>query len=141
MDVAGVLEYVWFRYSSGWGLWVSIGMYVWFVLCLAAIARQHRIGLWWLAPLPVANFGLMCTLGKSSARCFWALTVPFLALALGLIIWIPLWTAFWLVVWAIAWAVAWMRIAGEMSKPPVVGLLIVIPVANLVLLGVLAFGE
>lgn len=141
MDAAGILEFVWSRYSSGWGLWVSIGMYVWFVVCLAVIARRSRLHLWWLAPVPVVNFAMMCALGKRSRRCFWAFTVPLVAIIIGLTIWLPLWTMVWLITWAVVWVVAWAGIIRELGKPAALGLLILVPVVNLVMLGALAFGE
>jgi hypothetical protein len=141
MDPVALLYRIWTSYSTGWGLLVSIGMYIWFVLCLAAIARKSRLGMWWLSPLPVANFALMCSLGKRSSRCFWAFTLPFVALVVGLAVWLPLWTLGWLVVWSVTWAAAWTGIARERGKPAALGLLILVPVVNLALLGVLAFGE
>lgn len=141
MDLSALLYRVWTAYSTGWGLWVSIGMYVWFAVCLAVIARKSRIRLWWMSPVPIVNFALMCSLGQRSSRCFWAFTVPVVALILGLTIWLPLWTLAWLVVWAIAWAVAWMGITRERGRPAALGLLVLVPVVNLVLLGTLAFGE
>ncbi len=141
MHAAELLYRVWTAYSTGWGLWVSVGMYGWLVVCLAVIARRSRLNLWWLAPVPVANFAMMCALGKRSRKCFWALTLPLAAIIIGLTIWLPLWTMAWLVIWAIAWVAAWMGIAAEMGKPAVLGLLILVPVANLVLVGALAFGE
>jgi len=125
----------------GWGLWVSIAMYAWFAICLAVVAHRGRLRLWWVAPVPVANFALMCALGNRSSRCFWGFTLPFLALVLGLAVWLPLWTLGWLLVWAVAWGVAWTGITRERGRPAALGLLILVPVANLALVGLLAFGE
>ncbi len=141
MHAADVVFRVLTLYTSGWGLSVSIGMYAWLAICLVVIARKNRVALWWLAPVPVGNFVLMCVLGKRAAGCFWALLIATIALAIGITFYLPVWTLFWLVLWAIGWVVAWTGIARESGKPPVVGILMLVPVVNLVLLGVLAFGE
>lgn len=141
MHAADVVFRVLTVYTSGWGLSVSIGMYAWLALCLLVIARKNRAALWWLAPVPVGNFALMCMLGKRAPACFWALLIATIALAVGLVLHLPLWTSSWFVLWAITWVVAWTGIARESGRAPVLGVLMLVPVANLVLLGVLAFGE
>lgn len=141
MHVADVVFRVLTLYTSGWGLWVSVGMYAWLAICLVVIARRNRVGFWWLAPVPVGNFALMCALGKRAAGCFWTLLIATIAVAFGVSVHLPIWTAFWLVLWAIGWVVAWTGIARESGRPSVLGVLMLVPVVNLVLPGVLAFGE
>ncbi|MFW6056939.1 MAG: hypothetical protein ACOC9B_06510 [Chloroflexota bacterium] len=141
MSAADVVFRVWDAYTSGWGLWVSIGMYVWLAACTVVIARRNHAALWWLGPVPLGNFALMCVLGKRPAGYFWVLLVATIALAIGVTMQLAVWTLFWLVLWAIAWTVVWTGIARESGKPAVLGILMLVPVVNLALLGVLAFGE
>ena len=141
MDLYALLERVWTAYSTGWGLWVSGGMYLWFACCLMAIARKSHVSVWWASLVPVVNFKVMCAAGKSSNACFWRLSASCAALVLGIALWIPAWIVVWLVLWAVAWAVAWARISHERGRSRSLGLLAPIPVLNLVLFGVLAFGD
>lgn len=141
MDVSGMIHYVWTAYSSGWGLCVVAGLYVWLALCLMLIARKNHTASAWTAWVPVANLRLMCVIGKSPPVCFLGLVVPLVALAVGLLVWMPLWILVWACIWALAWAVAWARISFARGRPRAFGLLIVVPVINLAMLGSLAFGD
>ncbi len=91
--------------------------------------------------MPVINVMVMCSAGKASYGCFWRLILTMAALALGIIFWIPVWIAVWLVLWAIAWTDVWASISHERGHSRALGLLAPIPVLNLVLFGVLAFGD
>jgi hypothetical protein len=141
MDLSSILDFVWTSYSSGWGLWVSAGMYLWLAFCLMAIARKGHVPVWWVGWVPVANFKVVCAAGKSSNSCFWRLTASFAALVVGIVVWVPVWIAVWLVLWAIAWVGAWGHICHERGQPTALGLLAAVPVLNLALFGVLAFGD
>ena len=141
MDASAIIYQVWSSYSSGWGLCVFAGLHVWLALCLMLIARKNGVAGAWTAWLPIANFRLMCIVGKAPTWCFWAFLTPVAALAVGVFVWLPMWIMAWLGIWAVVWAIAWSRIAASMGKPAAYGLLIVVPVLNLVLLGNLAFGE
>ncbi len=141
MDLSSILYRVWTAYSTGWGLWVSFGMYFWLSICLMIIARKVHVGGWWAGWIPVMNFKVMCAAAKSSGACFWRLFIVLLALVAGIALWIPVWIAAWLVLGAIVWVITWSRICRERHYPPVLGLLSVIPVLNLVLFGILAFGD
>lgn len=141
MGLSDALYRVWDAYSSGWGLVVSGGMYVWLSLCLMVIARKARITGWWTGWVPVLNLKLMCVLGKSSNTFFLLFVSVFAAIVIGLIAWWPAWLVLWLSVWAICWVLVWMRIARERGRQGALGLLILVPVLNLVLFGALAFGD
>ncbi len=141
MDLSTVLANVWTAYSTGWGLWVSGGMYLWFALCLMLIARKSHVSGWWAAWIPVLNFKVMCETGKASGSCFARLVISTLALALGIVLWLPLWILVALILWAIVWAASWARICHERGRSPALGLLSPVPVLSLVLFGVLAFGD
>jgi len=141
MDISGLLFRVMDAYSSGWGLAVSIGMYLWFAFCLVAIARKTKVASWWVAPLPVFNFFVMCAAGKRGGSCFLAFLLPFVALAAGALAWLPIVIVASLGVWGVVWVRVWMDVCNNRGRASWLGLLIVIPVLNLVLLGTLAFGD
>ena len=141
MDVSNLLYRVIAAYTTGWGLWVSVGMYVWFVVSLAIIARKLKISAWWTAPVPILNFYLMCAAGKRGGSCFLAFLVPFLMLVAGAVAWLPVLIFISLVAWAIVWIRVWMDVCENRGRARWLGLLIVLPVLNLVLLGTLAFGD
>jgi len=141
MDLSNLLYRIWAAYSTGWGLWVSCGMYLWLSFCVMTIARNAHVPGWWAGWVPIVNFQVMCSTGKASAACFWRLAISVAALAAGIVLWIPGWIAVWLVLWAIAWAAVWARISRERGHPAALGLLAPIPVLNLVLFGLLAFAE
>ncbi len=141
MDPSELLNLVWTSYSKGWGLWVSVGMYLWFALCLVVIARKCHVAGWWAGWVPVVNFWLICAAGKSPSACFWRLVISAAAIVAGIILWLPIWVFIWLALWAIAWAIAWAKVAHERGYPHALGLLAPVPVLSLVLFGVLAFGD
>jgi len=141
MDISSLLFRVIEAYTTGWGLAVSIGMYVWFAFCLVAIARKTKVSTWWLAPLPVFNFQVMCAAGKQGGGCFLKFLLPFIALVAGALAWIPALIVVALAVWAIVWVAVWMDVCNNRGRARWLGLLIVLPVLNLVLLGTLAFGD
>jgi len=139
--LADLLYRVWDAYSSGCGLVVSFGMYLWFSVCLMVIARRVRMSGWWVGWVPVLNFKLMCALGKLSNTFFAIFVAVFGAIVLGLVVWWPVWLTMWLTVWAVCWVVVWTRMAEERGHRAALGLLVLVPVFNLVLFGTLAFGE
>jgi hypothetical protein len=141
MDLSMLLYRVWTAYSTGWGLWVSGGMYLWFAVCLMVLARKCHVPGWWAGWVPVLNFWLVCASGKSSNVCFWRLLISFTAVVVGVYLWIPLWIVIWLGLWVVAWIVAWGRVARERGRSSALGLLSPVPVLGLVLFGVLAFGD
>jgi hypothetical protein len=141
MDVPSLLYRVMAAYTTPWGLAVSVGMYVWFAFCLVAIARKTKVAVWWVAPLPVLNFYVMCAAGKREGRCFLGFLAPFAALVAGALAWIPALIIAALVVWAVVWISVWMDVCKNTGRASWLGLLIVLPVLNLVLLGTLAFGD
>ena len=140
MDLSKILDIVWI-YSTGWGLWVSGGMYLWFAACLMTIARKSHVPGWWVGWVPVVNFWIVCAAGKASSAWFWRLVVSFAAIILGIVLRIPLWLLVWLVLWGVAWAVVWGRVAHERGHSAALGLLSPVPVLSLVLFGLLAFDD
>lgn len=141
MDVSSALYSVWIAYSTGWGLVVSVGVYLWFAACLMVIGRKAHVTAWWAGWVPLVNLQIVCALGKSSPACFVRLVVAAVALGVGVLLWIPWWIILWLVLGAVVWTIAWVRISRECGRSPLIGLFAVVPVLNLVLYGLLAFGD
>ncbi len=141
MDLSDALLRVWIAYSSGWGLVVSMGVYLWLSACLMVIARKGHITYWWAGWIPVVNLQIVCAAGKSPSSCFWRLLIALTALIVGIWLWIQWWILLWLVLGAIVWAIAWGRICSERGRSPLLGLLAVVPILNLALFGLLAFGD
>jgi len=106
-----------------------------------AIARKSHVAGWWAGWVPVVNFMVLCSAAKASHSCFWSLVLPLAAVIAGSILWIPVWIAAWIVLGTIAWTAIWMRICHERGRSKALGLLAPVPVLNLVLFGVLAFGD
>jgi len=141
LELADYLYDVWHAYSSGWGLVVSSGMYLWLSLCLMVIARKAKVNGWWVGWVPLLNLKLMCVLGKLGNSFFLVFVGVFGAIVVGLVAWWPLWLTLWLSVWAVCWVVVWMRISRERGRHSALGILVLVPVLNLVLFGAIAFGD
>ncbi|MFA4889550.1 MAG: hypothetical protein WC628_08285 [Candidatus Omnitrophota bacterium] len=102
--------------------------YVYSCICLQAIAKKTAQEPAWLAWIPVANVFLMCKI--ASVNYLWLLAlllafIPFIGplISLGL-------TGF-----------IWYKIALARNKPGWLGVLVVIPLANLAAMGYLAFTD
>jgi hypothetical protein len=109
-------------------LFFAIIMYVYFAICLMKIAKKTNTDNAWLAWIPIANLVLMIKIAQK----------PMWWLALFLLMFIP-------VVGAIAMMVImvllWMEISEKVGKEKWLGILWIIPIANLVLPGYLAFSK
>jgi hypothetical protein len=139
---------------------IDVAIYVWFALCLYIIAKKIGTSNPWLAWIPIANIYLMCKVAGKPGWwiVFFCLTiilaipmsiasvmVMFLAMGGGEI---PAWftplTIATIVSGLISWVlliIIWMAIAKARHKPSWLGVLIIIPIANLVIPGILAFSD
>jgi hypothetical protein len=107
---------------------LAIVVYVYMAIALMTIAKKTGKGPAWLAWIPIANLFLMVNI--AGLEWWWVLL-----LLLGLIPFIG-----WLIV--LAWmAYVWYKIAEARKYPGWVGLLVAIPVVNLIVVGVLAWKE
>ncbi|MDD5269815.1 MAG: DUF5684 domain-containing protein [Candidatus Omnitrophica bacterium] len=98
---------------------VALGVYVFSCLCLQLIARKTGTEPAWLAWIPVANMFLACKIGGLSYLWLLALLVPFVNMLVSIYI--------------------WYRISEARGKPGLLSLLLLVPVANFVFMGYLAF--
>ena len=102
--------------------WFSgIIVYLWLAFCLQTIARKTDIPDDWLAWIPIANLYLLCKIAGRSGWWTLAFFVPLLNIVI-----------------AIIW---WWSIAEKRNKPGWLGILMIIPVVNLIVPGILAFSE
>lgn len=122
---------------------VALVGYVYGAICLQTIARKTNTPNGWLAWIPVGNLVLMINIAK---KPMWWLAL-FLAPALGwlltflmgqfvLIILVPL-----IIVNIVLAVMLWMGIAKARNKPEWWGILILVPLLNLVVPGYLAFSS
>ena len=105
-----------------------IASYIYTSLALMAIAKRTDTKNAWLAWIPIANIYLMMRIGR----------LPDWTLALWLLIFLPYFgyiASLGMTIWY------WWAIAERRGKEPWYGILMIIPIANLVLMGILAWGK
>jgi hypothetical protein len=120
-------------YNLGLGFLVTaiffaLALYVYVSYSLMTIARKTKTDNAWLAWIPVANLYLVTQIAKVP---WWTLLIAIVAslLPLGQIL-VAVISAWW-----------WWNISERMSRPGWLGILFVIPVANLIAIGILAYGS
>jgi len=106
---------------------LGIAVYVYYALCLMKIAQKTKTDNAWFAWIPILNFILMIKVAKRPL--WWALSL--------LLAFIPFANLLLIVVMVIIW----MDIAKAVNKPNWWGILIIVPIANLVVPGYLAFSK
>jgi len=99
----------------------SLIVYLWMAFCIQTIARKTDIPDGWLAWIPIANLYLLCKMAGRSGWWTLAFFVPLLNIVIG-----------------IMW---WWSIAEKRNKPGWLGILMIIPVVNFIVPGILAFSE
>ena len=103
-------------------------VYVYMALALMTIAKRTKTENAWLAWIPIANFYLMTQIAGVSG-------LVTLVLLAGIIPFIgPL-----VIAGVVAWL--WWKIAEERRRPGYWGILMLIPIVNFVLVGILAWGK
>ena len=100
---------------------LSLIGYLWLALCLQTIAKKTNTPNEWLAWIPIANIYLLCKIAGRSGWWTIAFFVPVLNVAL-VIIW-------------------WWFVAEKRNKPGWLGALMIIPLVNFIVPGILAFSE
>ena len=107
---------------------LAIAVYVYCALALMAIANKKNIANPWLAFVPIGNVYLMTQIGKVS---------PFFTLGI-LAVAIPFIGA---VAVAVLMAFIWWKIAEAIGRPGWWGILMVAPIVNFVIIGIMAWGK
>jgi hypothetical protein len=110
------------EYALGAGGWIFvIAIYLYMAYALYTIAKKTNTMYPWMAWIPILNYWLMVKIARKGVGWFILMLIPFLNL--------------------IAMIVVWMKIAEERRRPSWWGILVIIPVANFVMMGILAFSE
>ena len=96
-------------------------IYVYVSFCVMKIAQKCHVENAWMAWIPIVNLWVMCQAAKKE---WWWILLCFLPL-----------------INIVAFCVLWMGIAENRGKPSWVGLLILIPLVNFIMIGYLAFSD
>ncbi|MFC1942509.1 DUF5684 domain-containing protein [Chloroflexota bacterium] len=99
----------------------SIIVYLWIAFCVQTIAKKTNTPNEWLAWIPIANAYLLCKMAGMSG--WWTLAI-----------FVPLLNIVMMIIW-------WWSVAEKRNKPGWLGILMIIPVLNLIVPGILAFSE
>ena len=108
---------------------IGLALYVYAALALMTIAQRTKTENPWLAWIPFANLYLMTQIGKVP---WWTLLIVVLA---GFIPVVGMLAALVIMLW---W---WWKIAEARHRPGWWGVLMLLPVVNLVLMGMLAWSK
>lgn len=108
---------------------ILIAFYIYTALVLSAIAKRTNTENPWLAWIPVGNLYLMTQIANVP---WWTLlivlfgsTIPYIGAVASIVV-----SVWW-----------WWRIAEVRNKPGWFGLLMLVPIANLIMMGILAWGD
>ena len=107
---------------------IGIAIYIYFAFALMAIAKKTKTPNGWLAFIPIANIYLMTQIAKLPG---WY-TLGILAIIIPVIGGIAFMVLF---------VYFWWKIAEEIGKPAWWGILMIIPIVNLVMVGIMAWGK
>jgi hypothetical protein len=102
-------------------LLISVGMYIFFSLCLYLIAKKLNVAEAWAAWIPLIQVWPFLT--SAGKPCWWVilLFIPLVNIFIGVYL--------------------WMCIAENLGRNKWLGLLMLLPIMNFVFLGVLAFSK
>ncbi len=105
-----------------------LAVYIYTSFALMTIANRLKVKNSWLAWIPIANLYLMTQCAK----------VPWWTMLVILISWIPIIGGLAMAGVGIWW---WWNIAERRGKEGWFGILMIIPIVNLIIMGVLAWGK
>ena len=105
-----------------------IFFYVYGAICLYLISKKSGKGVPLLAWIPIANLFLMCKIADLSYFWLFALFLLFVPIIGGMLV-------------SAGFVVIWYKIAQARGKPGWLGIITIVPLANLVVMGYLAFSE
>lgn len=105
---------------------LMIAVYIFFALALMSIANKTKTKNAWLAWIPIANIYLMTQIAKLNGLWTLAILVSFIPI-LGSLVFMGV-SVWW-----------WWRIAERRNRPGWWGILMLIPIVNLIIVGLLAW--
>ncbi|HUV31532.1 MAG TPA: DUF5684 domain-containing protein [Acidobacteriota bacterium] len=100
---------------------VVIAAYVYFTYAQYRIAQKLRHNTPWLAFIPMVNVIQLIQMAQKSLLWFVFCLVPFVNI--------------------ICLAILWMDVARRTGNPPLIGVLMIVPLVNFVMIGMMAFGR
>lgn len=100
---------------------LGLGLYIYIGVAVMNVSRKLKYKHGWLIFIPIANLFLILKLARMSYWYFLAFLIPVANIVL--------------------FAVVWMKISDNLKKPGYWGILMVVPVVNLVAVGYLAWSE
>jgi hypothetical protein len=136
--------------SGIFGLLIQIALYIFFALCLFRIGKKLDVPNSWIAWIPILNsfwpvvgaggqtvkWGLIYLIGLPLLAALigglFAMISPMLAMVVMLVIGL---VVFGLYIWL------WMNVSENLGKERLLGLLMIVPLVNLIFMGYLAFSE
>lgn len=107
---------------------IFIAIYVYYAIALMTIAKKTKTELPWLAWIPIANVYLMTQIAGLNGLWTLAIFLPIIPI-IGSIAFLAI---------SIWW---WWRIAEKRGFPGWISILFIIPLVNLVIIGVIAWGK
>jgi hypothetical protein len=107
---------------------IFLAVYIYAALALMAIAKKTKTPNGWLAWIPIANLFLIIQIAKQPWWHIFALLIYAIP-AVGGLAFLAI-TAFW-----------WWKVAENINREGWQGILMVIPIVNLIMLGVFAWGK
>ncbi len=118
------LDYDWDTFGSSFGpvtIILSILGYVYFAVCLQTIANKTNTENSWLAWIPIANIYLMTQIAGKPGWWLLLFFIPIVNIIIAVIL--------------------WMGIAKARDKAEWIGITIILPIINIIVVGYLAFSE
>lgn len=100
---------------------LALLIYIYVAVCLMKIAKKTSVENAWFAWIPILNIILIIQCAKKPLWWIIFYFIPFVNI--------------------VALVIIWMAIAKNLGKPDWLGILMIIPIANLILPGYLAFSE
>lgn len=109
----------------------AVLFYIYTAITLMFIAKKTKTTNGWMAWIPILNIYLMTKIGKVSPATLLVLVIPF----------IPIVNFLSGLVFAVMIVIWWWKIAEACKKPGWWGILMLVPVVNLIIMGILAWGK
>jgi hypothetical protein len=100
---------------------IFLAIYVYMAICLMKMARKTNTENAWLAWVPVGNIILLLQISKKPIWWIILFFIPFINIVMAVLV--------------------WMAVAKELGKPDWLGILMIVPIANLIISGYLAFSK
>ncbi|MGA2158738.1 MAG: hypothetical protein ABSG90_05930 [Dehalococcoidia bacterium] len=123
------------------GVGGGLVLYIYIAICLMFIAQKTGTKYPWLAWIPIANVFLMAMIAKKP--WWWALIIVLAySVAVGMMSGSLSWLGYIFDIAAFVFLILiWIGICQARSKPGWWVILLIIPIVNLIFIGILAFSE